>query len=327
MPFLSDGNSNSTGQFPSNQSGTDYNSLTFPALGNRDITVKDASTWESQVGFNVGLGLGFVREETDTDDDTNRERDTTQEIDWEDTICEERELLDATCRDLLKCTITNLNIRDKGTLVHSDMQKLREQADKAWNLACRIPEDLKDELDDRIDEIICDWERRRCRALLQYQRAAGSSLNSLVQQWTTQDLRELEKAIAQVAAEHNIETHRLRTDALRDAFSMNTTACMEFNDRNVRRAIGMWQVLRGSLDEFKRDQVHDEIQVTDDDEVIDRNIRVDRDKLNTQFESQFNWYQNVTDVSDTSGTYIPQMDGLIGQFQAGLTPPVAPPFP
>lgn len=242
-------------------------------------------------------------QERDLDELIDRQRDMSVDIDWDEKIVERRELLDQECCDFIKATATQLLQADNNGENLRDRDRLREKAYEAWCKACAIPNELEDCIEDEKNAAVERWLERI--ALLDQSRAkaAGSSLNSVVLDWKSYDLRLLEAELTGIVAKYKADGIQYRTAALRDAFTMYEGALTNWTDRTAGRAINLLTILRGSKDDFMRDHNHDETQTTDDNEITDRDLNedIDRNVLTTALEGK--WYQNITDSTDAAGEY------------------------
>lgn len=273
----------------------------FTSIG--PFVAKNSTRKEGHRGIDVAYQDVNLDERTNTDDDTVRARDLTNTVDWDEKIIERRELLDQECCDFIKATATQLLQRHNSGDQQRDRDRLRSRAYEAWCKACFIPEEIKECLDAEVKAATIRWETRVQRIRQGYAKAAGSSMNSVVQQMEVRDYALLEQELLGIVGRYKTEGVSLRTAALRDAFDMTARADIEWNSQNAAHAINLLTVLRGSKDDFMRDHAHDEVQTTDDDEVTNRDIIVDRDQDITTFTAQGKWYQNVIQSSDTAGEY------------------------
>ena len=289
-------------------------------IASKPFLAENTSRKDSHRQIDLSFLNKSVNEDEDTRDFTDRQRDLTQDIDWEEQICETRELLDRECCDFIKATLTTLLNRDNTAQTSRDRDELRHRAHEAWCKACVIPDELVDCMEREKNAALDRWLCRIDMIRDTYSRAAGSSLNSLVSDFGVRDYALLEVELNGIVGRYKTQGVELRNTALRDAFAASTTALLDYNDRDGARAINLLNSLRGAHDVFKRDHTHDETQVTDDDEITDREIDRDMDQDTTQFAANFQWYQDVSRVAEGSQEYVDDEGAIEGAFDTTTVP-------
>ena len=276
------------------------------------VVAELSSRKESKISFDLTVQDVNEDERIRQDEEENRDLDVRDDIDWTDTICDTRELLDEECRDLLKCTITCLMDRDKRGLTIADRNQLVNRANKLWDRAMNIPEECKQALEQEKNGLLARLGLRAGTAKQQYYRAAGSSLNSLAQEWAGYDEQEITAQLMEIAAKYHWEGVRFQNDALNSAFDASNIVFHEFTNSMMTRAVNLLGVLRGALDMDKREQTHDETRVRDEDEQIARDAVTDRDLDRTTTDFQTHWHRMAID-SNAAGTYAADVDAITGQ--------------
>lgn len=284
---------------------------------NSPIVAERSSRKESRIALDLTINNVNENETIRQDEDQVRDLDVGDQIDWTDVICDERQLLDEECRELLKCTISCLMDRDKRGLTIQDRNKLVNKAEALWDRAMRIPADCAAALEAEKAAIISKMEERTTAARLQYARAAGSSLNSLAQQWAGFDEQAITAELMGVAAKYHWEGVRFQNDALNTAHGAADNVYHQFTNSMMARATNLLGILRGALDIDKREQTHDEQRVREEDETIARDVVTDRDLNRTTVDFQTHWHRLAID-SDAAGTYSGDVDDIATQS------PVAP---
>lgn len=279
---------------------------------NSPTVEEKSSRKEGKLAFDVTLQNVNEDESIRQDDDQTRILGVEDQIDWTETLCEERELLDADCRHLIKCTIEKLTDRDRRALTVADRNKLVSKAETMWSRAMQIPESCKAALEQEKAALLCDLEQRTALSRQQYAKAAGSSLNSLAQQWTGHDEKEVTAALMGIAAKYHWEGVRFQSEALNSAFDAADTVYHQFSNSLMSRAVNLLGILRGALDVNKREQEHDEQRTRDEDEDIARDSVTNRDmdRLTTDF--QTHWHRMAID-SDAAGTYTSDVDDIVAK--------------
>lgn len=283
--------------------GFTYQPYSSPVVSER------SSRKESRIALDLTIQNVNEDEQINQDEDQVRDLDMRDQIDWTDTICDERELLDAECRDLLKCTLTCLMDRDKRGLTIQDRNKLVNKAEALWDRAMKIPESCAQALEAEKAALISRMQERTSASRLQYARAAGSSLNSLAQQWAGYDEQAVAAELMGIAAKYHWEGVRFQNDALNSAFDAADNVYQGFTNSMMNRAVNLLGILRGSLDINKREQTHDEQRVRDEDETIARDVVTDRSLNRNTVDFQTHWHRLAID-SDAAGTYAGDVDQI-----------------
>lgn len=272
----------------------------------------NSSRADSKLTISANLSFAHVSESEDIHEvvDTQAKRD--QDTNWSEGLNAREELLDEACRKLIKDAAACALAREaKGTpLEHNE--RLREAAYEMWDKACNVPEETRCLIIAARDAELKLWFENVAFAKMNYARAAGSSLNSLVQGWHLYDLDILAERLTAIQAKYGVEAIQIRGQQLAAAYDAKVKVHHDFFNSEASKAINLVQVLKGSLSMSDRDTRRAERVDTRDHQVVNRTFDRSLSRNTTAFALNGEWYQMVIDSSETQGTY----GGMLGQVVA-----------
>ena len=198
------------------------------------------------------------------------------------------EALDAACRTDIKDMITTLKVDAQNHV--DDRDHLITRAHAAWDRAIALYTDFETQLTAETDDIKTEFTDRICAAELEWQRTAGSSLNTLVQDMKARSEAELARRLAGVISTRLQGFRNDETNAIANAFQHEFIAHHQTAQISLSQLIGLGNLLKGSI----------ATQTTD------RDLSEDVD----QIRAMGNYFRNAKTISDDQGTHSGEVDSV-----------------
>lgn len=224
---------------------------------------------------------------------------TNLDIDGDEEIVKAAVLLSTAERDAIKLQVKTLNDCVIANFC-AERADLYDKARTSWDRAITLYDDTRADIQAELDNIKAEGVNMVCLNKLQWERTAGSSLNTTVLLLQADAEVALTQKLAALLAERIPQLRQAETQAMAQAFTDMLNSRMEPAKLALAHMGTLYGILRGST-------------VSD---TTNRSYVEGRDEDSRQFTLMGKFFHDVTDIADNSGAYAAELDDAFGASTA-----------